>query len=170
MHLVGLYKYFCIFQAAYSKNANWKIKYAGRQISRHSPNLLCPIFCHARNFYQSVSFKIHYLKFATFSNNLLSLSCDRTLPHIFLHNCLSQPLYSITIDYHYTLALYTIIRASKLAVCRVPGAETTMFTEMFTELFVTRDVVGQYGLLHACRYSCEVNCCYMSCNKCLYYF
>ena len=74
------------------------------------------------------------LKFATFPKNLLSFSCDSILPYIFLYNRHSQSLYSITIDNHYTLALHTIVRASKLAPCRVPGSETTMFTKMFTYL------------------------------------
>ena len=40
----------------------------------------------------------------------------------------------LEVHYHYTLVLYTIIRASKLAVYRVAGAETAMFTKMFTYL------------------------------------
>lgn len=76
------------------------------------------------------------LKFATFPKNLLSFSCDSILPYIFLHNHLSQSLLSITIDYHYTLAPYTIARASKLAACRVQGAETTMFTKISTYLLL----------------------------------
>jgi hypothetical protein len=101
--------------------------------SKHSPKLFCSPFVMQADLRVSVVPNA-LLKFATFPKNLLSFSCNSILPYIFLHNHLSQSLYCIIIHVNYTLVLYTIVRASKLAACRVQGAETTMFTKMFTYL------------------------------------
>jgi len=86
---------------------------------------------------------------------------------------LTKQSLTVALLYHYRLSLYIspVHYRQSFQTCgpsrsgrRDHGAYQNVY------LFITREVVGQYGHLHVCRYSCKIYCCDVSRDNYLCYF